>query len=202
MPRKFFYILDFSWRLEIFENLGIFIPGIEDFWNLWIFIPGTFILGDWNFRILGIFIPGMGGFSKILVFLSWEFGIFYNVGILSNIGIFILGIWDFFIPGIGNFSKSEDWGYRECHLKISNPDFSNDFLGMMLLLHVDDPVGGRPLSTVPEGLPSCRDSKLKTSHTLPWNLPLKNKDIWNFDSLILRLMSISEKKWRIFYDNS
>ena len=55
--------------------------------------------------------------------------------------------------------------------------FRKIFLGMMLLLHVDDPVGGRPLSTVPEGLPSCKDSKLKTSHTLPWNIPLKNKDI-------------------------
>ena len=46
----------------------------------------------------------------------------------------------------------------------------------MLLLNVEDPLEGRPLSTVPDGLPSCRDSKVQSS-VLPWEIPIKNKDI-------------------------
>ena len=99
----FFYILDYSWRLGIFENLGIFIPGIEDFSNLRIFIPRTFILGDWNFKNLGIFIPGIGNFLKYWYFFPGNSVFFTMWGFLKhwnfypgNLGFFHPGDWEFF----------------------------------------------------------------------------------------------------------
>jgi hypothetical protein len=46
------------------------------------------------------------------------------------------------------------------------PDFH--ILGMMLLFHVEDPHEGRPLSSVPKGLPTCKDQSIDDS--LPWEV--------------------------------
>ena len=42
---------------------------------------------------------------------------------------------------------------------------------MMLLLHVEDTVENRPLSTIPTGLPTCTDQKASLDDQLPWTLP-------------------------------
>ena len=86
-PSEFSYIWDYSWRLGIFPNLGIFIPGNGIFFKSGDFYPRG--LGIF-FQILGLLSRGSGIFIPEI----WDF---------RNLGIFIPGDWGFLSQGVGIF---------------------------------------------------------------------------------------------------
>lgn len=56
------------------------------------------------------------------------------------------------------------WWPLHCHNAMHNME------GMMLLLHIKDPLNNRPESMVPRGLPTCGKHQFSAEEPLPWQI--------------------------------
>ena len=82
----------------------------------------------------------------------------------------------FFISGyaITRFkADNPGWWPLHCHNAMHNME------GMMLLLHIKDPLTNRPESMVPRGLPTCGKHQFSADEPFPWQIKP--------DSAILRI---------------